>query len=79
MLKKYKGALLIVSHDREFLNNVCNKIALLENGKLEIYDGNYNNFINLKNEKNKRKEKEYEEYKKEKERLKKCNCKEERT
>ncbi|MGG7160904.1 ABC-F family ATP-binding cassette domain-containing protein [Clostridium baratii] len=70
MLKKYKGALLIVSHDREFLNNVCNKIALLENGKLEIYDGNYNNFINLKNEKNKRKEKEYEEYKKEKERLK---------
>lgn len=70
MLKKYKGELLIVSHDREFLNNVCNKIALLENGKLEIYDGNYNNFINLKSEKNKRKEKEYEEYKKEKERLK---------
>lgn len=44
-LKDYKGACLIISHDRYFLDNVVNRIFLLENLKLHIYNTNYTNFM----------------------------------
>ena len=37
MFKKYSGALLVVSHDRKFLDDVCNEIAEIEDGKLKVY------------------------------------------
>ncbi len=40
-LKSYKGTILLVSHDRYFLDKISNKIVLLEDGKLDIYYGNY--------------------------------------
>ena len=40
-LKKYKGTILIVSHDRYFLDKVCNKTILIENGKAINFYGNY--------------------------------------
>ena len=45
LIIKYKGTVLIVSHDRYFLDKVINKTVLLENGKENIYYGNYSYFI----------------------------------
>ena len=41
----YKGTILIVSHDRYFLDKVVDKTVLLENGKANVYHGNYSYFI----------------------------------
>ncbi len=43
-LKNYKGAVLIVSHDRYFLDKIANKIIELENGKATEYTGNYSDY-----------------------------------
>ncbi|MBW9158075.1 MULTISPECIES: ribosomal protection-like ABC-F family protein [Clostridium] len=42
--KEYRGALLIISHDREFLDKLCNKIVEIDEGKLKEYKGNYTDF-----------------------------------
>ena len=43
-LKSYEGALLIVSHDRAFLDTLCTKIFALSMGRLDVYAGNYSYF-----------------------------------
>ena len=68
-LKNYNGALLLVSHDRDFLDNLCNTIVEIKNGKINVYPGNYTNYLNLKKSDVARKEKEYNSYIKEKNRL----------
>lgn len=45
-LQKFNGNILFVSHDRYFINNVANKILELKDGKLHLYDGNYDAYIN---------------------------------
>mmetsp|Transcript_58811 Transcript_58811/g.144154 ORF Transcript_58811/g.144154 Transcript_58811/m.144154 type:complete len:1107 (+) Transcript_58811:64-3384(+) len=45
-----KIPMVIVSHDREFLDRVCNKIVDVEGGKTQSYDGNYSRFLKLKQE-----------------------------
>lgn len=45
LIKNYKGTVIIVSHDRYFLDKVISKTVLLENGKEKIYFGNYSYFI----------------------------------
>lgn len=67
--KAYKGALVIISHDREFLDTLCNKIIELEDGKLKIYNGNYSSYVQQKHMEKERKHFEYEQYEKEKKRL----------
>lgn len=67
--KEYQGAVLLVSHDREFLDNICTKIFELENGKVTVYDGNYSSYIIQKEERINRAEFEYDQYVKEKKRL----------
>lgn len=47
-LGKRKGALLMITHDRYFLDRVVNEIAELDKGKLYLYKGNYNNFVESK-------------------------------
>ena len=44
-LKEYKGAALIISHDRYFLDNVVNRIFHIENLKMKIYNANYTEFM----------------------------------
>lgn len=44
-LKDYRGATLIISHDRFFLDNVVNRIFLLENKTITIYNSNYTKFM----------------------------------
>ncbi len=43
-LKNYRGAVLLVSHDRYFLDRVVTKIFSLENGTIRTYSGNYSEF-----------------------------------
>ena len=59
-LKSYKGAVLVVSHDRFFLDRVCNSICEIERGVLTRYKGNYSAFVRLREEAVARQEKEYE-------------------
>ncbi|WP_455577402.1 ABC-F family ATP-binding cassette domain-containing protein [Anaerosinus sp.] len=47
-LKKAKGALLMITHDRYFLDKVSTKILELDKGKAYTYTGNYTNFLELK-------------------------------
>jgi ATP-binding cassette, subfamily F, member 3 len=49
-LKSYKGIVLIVSHDRYFLDNVVNKIVEIEDMESISYKGNYSSFVNQKEE-----------------------------
>ncbi len=59
-LADYKGAFMVVSHDRYFLDKVTNKTFDLENGKLNCYNGNYTNFLALKEEMQKTVTRKYE-------------------
>src|SRR5207245_10325451 len=40
-LKGYEGALLMTSHDREFINRIINKVVEIDGGTLSTYSGNY--------------------------------------
>ncbi|WP_062551812.1 ABC-F family ATP-binding cassette domain-containing protein [Peptoniphilus phoceensis] len=44
-LKDIDKAIIVISHDRYFLNNIVSKIVLLENGATKTYKGNYDNYI----------------------------------
>lgn len=59
-LSSYKGAVLMVSHDRYFLDKCVNEIAEIYKGKLSRYKGNYSKYVILKAEKIANMEKEYE-------------------
>lgn len=59
-LNSYNGAILVVSHDRYFLDKVCTSICEIENKHLTRYKGNYSKFHILKEEKTARLQKEYE-------------------
>ncbi len=59
-LKGWRGALLIVSHDRFFLDRLCTSICELERGELTRYKGNYTAFTKLRTESRERQQKEYE-------------------
>ena len=49
-LKKFRGALLMITHDRYFLDSVTNRIVELDRGKLYSYQTNYEGFVKLKAE-----------------------------
>lgn len=49
-LKNYRGALLMVTHDRYFLDRVTNRIFELSNGKLQEFSGNYEHYLAAKAE-----------------------------
>ena len=44
-LKYYPGAILLISHDREFLNNLCTHIAELRASRIMRYTGNYDEYL----------------------------------
>ena len=64
-LKGYKGAILIVSHDRYFLNKICTRICEIENGRLTSYKGDYSAYLVQKKMNSERQLKEYEMQQKE--------------
>ncbi|MGJ4851036.1 ABC-F family ATP-binding cassette domain-containing protein [Bacillota bacterium Meth-B3] len=58
-LKKYRGTVLLISHDRYFLNQVCDSMAELSGTRLNQYGGNYDAFAAQREERLTRQLKEY--------------------
>lgn len=69
MLQSWSGALVMVSHDQDLLNECCNRILEIENGKVTIYQGNYRDFKQEKERQVAFQQFEFEAYRKEKARL----------
>ncbi|MBQ3946978.1 MAG: ABC-F family ATP-binding cassette domain-containing protein, partial [Ruminococcus sp.] len=63
-LRSYRGAVLIVSHDRYFLDRLCTSICEIERGSLTRYRGNYSAFVRQREDNDVRREKEYEQQQK---------------
>ncbi len=59
-LKKYQGIVLLISHDRDFLNAVCQHITNIENQKLTQYTGNYDAFEKVRAEKLQQQQSQFE-------------------
>ena len=49
-LNRYPGILLLISHDRDFLDGVCTRVAQIEQGRLDVYNGNYSQFEHVRSE-----------------------------
>ncbi len=49
-LRKYRGAYIMITHDRYFLDKVTNKILEIDRGSIYIYTANYSKFLELKAE-----------------------------
>ena len=64
-LRSYRGAVLIVSHDRYFLDRLCTSICEIERGTLTRYKGNYSAFIRQREDNDLRRQREYEQQQKE--------------
>jgi macrolide transport system ATP-binding/permease protein len=46
VLRDYEGTMLVISHDRKFLNNVTDRVLLIENGAIITYEGHLEDYIN---------------------------------
>lgn len=68
---KEMNSFVLVSHDRALMNEVCNRIIEVSFGKLQQFDGNYDNYQELKEAQTKQQWNEYEQYQSEKKRLQK--------
>ncbi|MBK8663598.1 MAG: ATP-binding cassette domain-containing protein [Ignavibacteriales bacterium] len=60
-LKTYKGALLLVSHDRRFVNAVTNKTLEIFNTDFTVFNGNFDHYLKAKAERDERLEHEYDQ------------------
>ena len=49
-LNEYKGTILLISHDRYFINKVASKIFMIENKNIRVYNGNYDYLMSKKKE-----------------------------
>lgn len=49
-LRRFKGSLVMITHDRYFLERVCNRITEVDKGKLYDYEANYSKYLELKAE-----------------------------
>ncbi|WP_369901853.1 ribosomal protection-like ABC-F family protein [Bacillus manliponensis] len=68
-LQSYKGAILLISHDRALLDCLCTKIIEIEDGTIREYKGNYSQYRSQKERKRMEQQGEYEKYINEKKRL----------
>lgn len=59
-LSRYKGAVIIVSHDRYFLDKIVNKVMEIEFGRSMLFNGNYTQFIQKRDQVKAIRQKEYE-------------------
>ncbi len=60
-LSGWKGAIIVVAHDRYFLDKVVTRVLELAFGRIEEYPGNYTRYVQLRAERLERRRKEYEE------------------
>lgn len=71
MLVGYRGAVLLISHDRVLLDAVCSQIWELEDGKLRVFPGNYTAWLQQRQQERVFQQFEYDRYREEKKRLEK--------
>lgn len=64
-LKQYKGTVVLISHDRYFLDQVVNKVFEISNKKLKSYNGNYSDFLRLSKMEKEIEKKNYDDQQKE--------------
>lgn len=64
-IKDFKGVVIVISHDRYFLDNTVSRIFLMENTSLKSYNGNYTEFMKKRKNELEQEMKQYEEYEKE--------------
>lgn len=69
MLKGYRGAVVLVSHDRQLLDTVCNQIWEIEKGDIRVFPGNYTDWYEQRQRERNFETAEYEQYRAEKRRL----------
>ena len=70
-LKKHDGALILISHDRKLLDNVCTGIWELEDGCITVFSGNYSKYRETRRMRLEREKTEYEAQRAEEKRIKK--------
>ncbi|MCK5813009.1 MAG: ATP-binding cassette domain-containing protein [Cocleimonas sp.] len=70
-LIRYAGTLLLISHDREFLDAVIRHVGNIEHGKLTLYTGNYTAFEHIRAEKLAQQQSAYERQQREREHMQK--------
>ena len=63
-LRNYPGALMMISHDRDFLDAVVNRIAHVEHQRLNLYSGNYSDFERMRAERLAQQQANYEKQQK---------------
>lgn len=68
-LQEYENSFILVSHDVPFINDTCNVIYHMENGELNRYKGNYDEFERLRDIKKRQEEQAYEKQIEERKRL----------
>lgn len=68
-LKNYQGALILISHDRTFLDQLCIEIWEIDDGTVTAYKGNYSDYVNQKELEKKEQQVAFEKYEKEKQQL----------
>ncbi|MEG1310841.1 MAG: ABC-F family ATP-binding cassette domain-containing protein [Romboutsia sp.] len=68
-LQEYENSFILVSHDIDFINNTCNVIYHMENGELNRYKGNYDEFMRLNEIKKRQEENAYDKQIEERKRL----------
>lgn len=61
-LSNYKGSVLIVSHDRYFLDRISDKVVEIDHGKVTVFSGNYSVYAEKKEQLRKAQQKQYENY-----------------
>ncbi|HFI0424672.1 TPA: ABC-F type ribosomal protection protein Vga(F) [Streptococcus suis] len=71
-IKRYRGSLLVVSHDRHFLNQIASHIWHLEEGTIQVYPGNYEAFVESRRARREGQQEAYESYQKKVTQLKKA-------
>ena len=69
-LSGFSGAILLVSHDRALLREICDRIWYLEDGKITVFPGGYDDFMAERLRQRERQAFEYDQYKTEMKRLK---------
>lgn len=64
-LKAYSGSIILISHDRYFLDQIVNRIFEIENQTLQTYEGNYSSFADKKRARREEETRRYEQYRNE--------------
>ncbi|MDR1545187.1 MAG: ATP-binding cassette domain-containing protein [Deltaproteobacteria bacterium] len=46
-LEDYEGTMVLISHDRHFINRLCDRVGIIEDGRLEVFPGNFDDYQSL--------------------------------